>query len=80
MVEVEEVEKLTVEGIITDIRTAVKEGTSYYYIKLDSSDNYYVVSTVQYEPVVMLNVGDGVKLEYGEMISQGMYRVERLEI
>jgi len=79
IVETEEIQKLVVEGNVVDIRTAVKEGTSYYYLKLDSSSNYYAVSTVQYEPVVMLNIGDSIKIEYGEMISEGMYRVEIIE-
>jgi len=51
-------------GAITDIRTAVKEGNTYYYLKLDTSENYYTVSATQYEPVVTFNVGDTVTLEY----------------
>jgi len=71
-------ENNTIEGTIVDIRTAVKEGTSYYYLKLDSDSNYYVVSTVDYEPVVILNVGDSIKLEYADIIGDNMYKIENI--
>jgi len=54
----------TLTGTITEIRTAVKEGNTYYYLKLSTSENYYSISATQYEPVVTFNVGDIVSLEY----------------
>lgn len=75
MVASEVIENTVAEGVITDIRTAVKEGTSYYYLKLDSGENYYVVSAIQYEPVVILNAGDSVKLEYFGQIAEKIYSV-----
>ena len=54
----------TLTGSIIEIRTAVKEGNTYYYLKLDTSENYYSISATQYEPVVTFNVGDTVTLEY----------------
>lgn len=79
MVEINEGEKLVSEGTIVDIRSAVKDGTSYYYLKLDNSLNYYVVTLVQYEPVVMLNIGDNVKIEYGEKIADNMYNAKSIK-
>jgi len=60
-------------GSIADIRTAVKEGTTYYYLKLDSSSKYYAISVNAYEPVVLLNIGDNVEIEYFEQLSEDMY-------
>ena len=53
-------EKLTATGVITEIRTAVIDGNSVYYIKLDSSDSYYSVKAADAENVVLANKGDSV--------------------
>lgn len=53
-------EKLTATGIITDIRTAVVNGNSVYYIKLDSADCYYSVKAADAENIVLVNKGDEV--------------------
>ncbi|MBQ7548116.1 MAG: CvpA family protein [Clostridia bacterium] len=53
-------EAKTVTGVITDIRTAVIGGESYYYIKLDSSDSYYSVAASKAESVILVNKGDSV--------------------
>lgn len=53
-----------VSGIITDIRTAVKDGNSFYYIRLEESPVYYVMSASENETVVTLNAGDPVTIEY----------------
>ncbi len=54
----------TATGKVTDIRTAVKGGESYYYIKLDSGDSYYVISASKAEDVVILNKGDSVTVTF----------------
>lgn len=53
-------EKLTATGVITDIRTAVVNGNSVYYIKLDSADCYYSVKAADAENIVLVNKGDEV--------------------
>ncbi|MBR6531172.1 MAG: CvpA family protein [Clostridia bacterium] len=53
-------EKLTATGAITEIRTAVIDGNSVYYIKLDSADCYYSVKAADAENVVLVNKGDSV--------------------
>ncbi len=55
---------MTAEGVIADIRTAVKGGESYYYIKLDSNAAYFSFAAKNNESVVILNAGDSVKITY----------------
>lgn len=55
---------LTAEGVVADIRTAVKGGESYYYIKLDSNAAYFSFAAKNNESVVILNAGDSVKITY----------------
>lgn len=50
----------TVSGVVEDIRTAVKNGNTYYYIKLDTGDTYYSIAASAQESVVILNKGDNV--------------------
>lgn len=54
----------TVTGVITDIRTAVENGNSVYYIALDGKAIYYSMSAVDDNNVVILNVGDTVTINY----------------
>ncbi len=62
--EVEETERLTVKGAITDIRTAVMKGESVYYIELDDSGIYYTISASDAPSVVIMNKGDEVTVTY----------------
>ncbi len=55
-------EKITAEGVITDIRSAVLDGNTYYYIKLDKYDAYFSISAKKSNLAVILNKGDTVKL------------------
>ena len=59
------VETLTATGVVADIRTAVKGGESYYYIKLDSNNAYFAISASKDETVVILNKGDNVTIKFG---------------
>ena len=54
----------SVTGVITDIRTAVENGNSVYYIALDGKAVYYSMSAVSDNNVVILNVGDTVTITY----------------
>lgn len=66
-------ETLTVSGAVTDIRTAVIDGNSVYFIELDGSGIYYSIKASQQEKVVILNEGDTITVSYkeaeGEIIS-----------
>ena len=57
-------EKLTASGNITDIRTAVMGGESYYFIKLDSNEAYFSIAASTDKSVVILNKGDSVTVTY----------------
>ena len=54
----------TATGVISDIRTAVIGGESYYYIKLDSNAAYFSLAAKDNEAVVILNKGDNVTVSY----------------
>ena len=54
------------KGTITDIRTAVIDGNSTYYIKLENSENYYYITASEDVDVVTLNIGDFVSVDYDE--------------
>lgn len=68
-----------ISGKIVDIRSAVKEGTSYYYIKLENNPNYFVISTTQYEPVVTLNIGDSVEIEHSDVANENLFGIYSLK-
>ena len=53
-----------ITGVITDIRTAVVNGNSIYYIALDGNPVYYSISTAEDDSVVILNKGDTIKISY----------------
>ena len=50
-------------GVIQQITTAVKEGNSYYYIKLEDSDSIYIASIAISDLLPVLNPGDRVSLD-----------------
>lgn len=51
-----------VEGKITDLRSAVRNGTTYYYLRLDDGEKYYSLNASDDEGAVLLNEGDTVQL------------------
>lgn len=51
-------------GTVVEIRTAVIEGNSYYFIRLQNEDIFYSISAAQNRDVVTLNVGDTVTIEH----------------
>lgn len=61
-----EVKTEKVKGVIRDIRTAVMNGESVYFIQLENSETYYTIAASDEQTVVILNVGDKVTVEYEE--------------
>ncbi len=54
-----------ITGTITELRTAVIEGTTYYYIKLDANaDIWFRISAAESEEIVLYNVNDEIALSY----------------
>ncbi len=53
-----------VEGTVSEIRSAVLDGNSYYFIQLTGSDVFYSISAVDQPLAVILNPGDRVTVTY----------------
>lgn len=51
-----------ISGIITDIRTANMEGTTFFYVQLNGKSPYYELSAADNKQAILLNVGDRVSL------------------
>ena len=64
----EEVTGTEASGVVNDIRTAVMGGESYFYIRLEGENHYYVIAAKEAPEVVVLNVGDQVKLTYDNSV------------
>ncbi len=56
--------EILVKGEITDIRTAVMNGESVYYIELDEGGYYFTVKASDEPAVVIMNKGQTVKITY----------------
>lgn len=54
----------SVEGVIAELRSAVIDGNTVYYLRLQDDPHYYAVSAKDDELAVILNVGDRVTIEY----------------
>ena len=53
-----------VSGAIAEIRSAVMDGNSYYFFRLEGGDVFYAVSAAENPLAVILNVGDRVTITY----------------
>ena len=51
-----------VQGTVAEIRTAVIDGYTTYYFRLEGETAYYAVSAQSCEAAVAINVGDAVKI------------------
>lgn len=54
----------TVVGTVVALRSAVIDGTTMYYVTLDSGNTVYSISAGELEKVVLLNVGDYIGITY----------------
>jgi hypothetical protein len=54
----------SVTGVIAEIRTAVLDGNTYYFLRLEGEDVFYSISAAASTDVVILNVGDIVTINY----------------
>ena len=60
----EEVPQTTAEGTVAEIRSAVLDGNTYYFVRLDGEQVFYSLSAAKNELAVILNVGDKVTIEH----------------
>jgi len=51
-------------GVVAEIRSAVLDGNTYYFIRLDQDDTFYSISASGNPTAVILNVGDRVTIEH----------------
>ena len=51
-------------GAIAEIRTAVLDGNSYYFLRLEGEGTFYAVNAAENPLAVILNVGDQVTISY----------------
>lgn len=59
-----ELPQTRVIGTVAEIRSAVLEGNSVYFLRLDQGDVFYAVSASQNRDVVTVNVGDKVTIDH----------------
>ena len=54
----------TASGVIAELRSAVLEGNTYYFLRLEGDDVFYSLSAADNNVAVILNVGDTVTVEH----------------
>ena len=62
--ETEELPQTEASGTVAEIRTAVLEGNTYYFIRLEGEEVFYSISAAKNREVITLNVGDRVTVEH----------------
>ena len=60
----EQLPQTEAKGKVAEIRTAVIEGNSFYFIRLEGEEVFYSLSATQNREVVTLNIGDTVTIEH----------------
>ena len=62
----EKLPQTTAQGTVAEIRSAVLNGNTYYYVRLEGEEVFYSLSAAQNELAVILNVGDKVTIEHAD--------------
>ena len=65
----EERPETQISGVVDDIRSAVMDGSTYYFLRLDGGEVYYAVSASENPVAVLLNLGD--KVTIGHAVQTG---------
>ncbi len=71
--QVEQLPQTEAKGTVAEIRTAVIEGNSFYFIRLQGEKDFYSLSAAQNREVVTLNVGDTVTIQYAQPLPPNPY-------
>ena len=68
-----EVETKAAAGSIAEIRSSVMDGDTWYFIRLENQNVYYLINGSEYPLAIILNVGDRVTITYevseGELLT-----------
>ncbi|MEG1983741.1 MAG: CvpA family protein [Oscillospiraceae bacterium] len=72
--------KTDITGVVTEIRDAVIEGNTFYYLKLEGSDSFYAVSAYDSEIAVIVSVGDTVRIDFAGDDGSAILAAKSLEI
>ena len=65
----EERPETQISGVVDDLRSAVLEGSTYYFLRLEGGEVYYAVSASENPVAVLLNPGD--KVTIGHAVQTG---------
>ena len=68
-----EIETAEVRGNVAEIRSSVMDGDTWYFIRLENQEVYYLINGREYPLATILNAGDRVVITYekgtGEMLN-----------
>ena len=68
-----EIEMAEVRGNVAEIRSSVMDGDTWYFIRLENQEVYYLINGREYPLATILNAGDRVVIDYevgtGEMLN-----------
>jgi len=73
-----EIQTQTALGAIADIRTAVINGNTTYYIRLEGTEVYYVTTATRQSDVVLLGRGDTVEITFTPADSGRMLQADKI--
>ena len=71
LAEVEERIETQVSGTVAEIRSAVMDGNSYYFVRLEDEEVFYSLSATANPLAVILNVGDRVTIDHAPQVEGG---------
>lgn len=59
-----EAETQAVTGRVAEIRSSVMDGDTYYFIRLEDDNQYYLINGREYPVATILNIEDKVTITY----------------
>ena len=60
-----------ISGVVDDLRSAVLDGSTYYFVRLEGGEVYYAVSASENPVAVLLDVGDQVTIGHAAQDGEG---------
>lgn len=75
---VDESLRFEARGIVAEIRSAVLDGTTYYYFRLEEDPTYYRISAATCENAIVVNVGDAVTISGSSEAAGGIRNADRI--